>query len=121
MDYLNEYYGQYDEDGRLTRNRRGELEYLTTMGYIQAYLKPGDRVLEVGAGTGRPRLSHAGYAGNPQRRGISAVSGLSSYGVREPGFGGGHRSQPGRSSEAGGINNKMAQDETVPVPFLRPF
>ena len=36
MDHLNDYYGQYDEDGRLTRNRRGELEYLTTMGYIQA-------------------------------------------------------------------------------------
>ena len=59
MDYLNDYYGQYDEDGRLTRNRRGELEYLTTMGYIQAYLKPGDRVLEVGAGTGRYSLTLA--------------------------------------------------------------
>ena len=57
MDYLNDYYGQYDEDGRLTRNRRGELEYLTTMGYIQSYLKPGDRVLEVGAGTGRYSLT----------------------------------------------------------------
>ena len=59
MDYLNDYYGQYDEDGRLNRNRRGELEYLTTMGYIQAYLKPGDRVLEVGAGTGRYSLTIA--------------------------------------------------------------
>ena len=59
MDYLNDYYGQYDEDGRLTRNRRGELEYLTTMGYIQAYLKPGDRVLEMGAGTGRYSLTLA--------------------------------------------------------------
>ena len=59
MDYLNDYYGQYDEDGRLNRNRRGELEYLTTMGYIQAYLKPGDRVLEVGAGTGRYSLTLA--------------------------------------------------------------
>lgn len=57
MDYLNEYYGRYDEDGRLGKNRRGQLEYLTTMGYIQAYLKPGDRVLEVGAGTGRYSLS----------------------------------------------------------------
>ena len=59
MDYLNDYYGQYDEDGRLNRNRRGELEYLTTMGYIQAYLKPGNRVLEVGAGTGRYSLTFA--------------------------------------------------------------
>lgn len=29
------------------------------MGYIQAYLKPGDRVLEVGAGTGRYSLTIA--------------------------------------------------------------
>ena len=57
MDYLNEYYERYDEDGRLGKNRRGELEFLTTMGYIQAYLKPGNRVLEVGAGTGRYSLT----------------------------------------------------------------
>ena len=54
--YLEAYYEQYDEDGRLSRSRRGELEYLTTMGYIQAYLQPGQRVLEVGAGTGRYAL-----------------------------------------------------------------
>ncbi len=63
MDYLNDYYGQYDEDGRLNRNRRGQLEFLTTMGYIQAYLKPGDRVLEVGAGTGRYSLTLAELGG----------------------------------------------------------
>lgn len=57
--YLEAYYEQYDEDGRLSRSRRGELEYLTTMGYIQAYLQPGQRVLEVGAGTGRYSLALA--------------------------------------------------------------
>lgn len=56
---LNDYYQHYDEDGRLGRNRVGELEYLTTMGYIQAYLQPGLRVLEIGAGTGRYSLALA--------------------------------------------------------------
>lgn len=49
---LTEYYGNYDEDGRL-RSRHGMVEYLTTMRYIEKYLKPGMRILEIGAGTGR--------------------------------------------------------------------
>lgn len=58
MDYLKNYYENYDEDSRLL-SRRGQLEYLTTMGYIQAYLKPGMRILEIGAGTGRYSLALA--------------------------------------------------------------
>lgn len=54
--YLTEYYTQYDEDGRLV-SRHGSVEYRTTMRYIERYLKPGSRVLEIGAGTGR--YSHA--------------------------------------------------------------
>ena len=53
---LNDYYSNYDEDGRL-RSRHGMVEYLTTMRYVEKYLKPGMRVLEIGAGTGR--YSHA--------------------------------------------------------------
>ena len=52
LDHLTKYYENYDEDGRLL-SRRGQIEYLTTMGYIQAYLQPGMKVLEIGAGTGR--------------------------------------------------------------------
>ena len=63
MEYLNEYYSNYDEDGRLT-SRHGSVEFLTTMRYIEKYLKPGDRIIDIGAGTGR--YSHAlarnGYA-----------------------------------------------------------
>lgn len=62
-DYLNEYYTQIDEHARLT-SRHGYVEYMTTMAYIDKYLRPGMRVLEIGAATGR--YSHAlarwGYA-----------------------------------------------------------
>lgn len=54
--YLTDFYAHYDEDRRLT-SRHGAVEFLTTMRYIEKYLKPGGRVLEIGAGTGR--YSHA--------------------------------------------------------------
>lgn len=56
MQALTQYYGSYDEDGRL-RSNHGMVEFLTTMRYIHRYLRPGMRVLEIGAGTGR--YSHA--------------------------------------------------------------
>lgn len=49
---LNEYYSNYDEEGRLL-SRPGSLEFLTTIRYIEKYLQEGMRILEVGAGTGR--------------------------------------------------------------------
>ncbi len=55
-EYLEKYYENYDEDGRLL-TRYGYVEYLTTMTYIGKYLFPGARILEIGAGTGR--YSHA--------------------------------------------------------------
>ena len=54
--YLIEYYNKGGEDGRLA-SRHGSVEFLTTMRYIGRYLKPGDRIIEIGAGTGR--YSHA--------------------------------------------------------------
>ncbi len=54
--YLAEYYEGYDEDGRLS-SKHGMVEYVTTMKYIEKYLKPGMRILEIGAATGR--YSHA--------------------------------------------------------------
>ena len=54
MNYLEEYYNNYDEDGRLL-SRHGQVEYLTTMKYIRESLTgvPDPKILEVGAGTGR--------------------------------------------------------------------
>jgi len=54
--YIIDYYNGYNEEGRLT-SRCGSVEFLTTMRYIEKYLKPGDRILEIGAATGR--YSHA--------------------------------------------------------------
>ena len=55
-DYLTNYYERYDEDGRLT-SKHGIVEYITTMKYIEKYLQPGMKILEIGAATGR--YSHA--------------------------------------------------------------
>ena len=40
------------EDKRLT-SRHGSVEFLTTMRYVERYMKPRDDVIEIGAGTGR--------------------------------------------------------------------
>ena len=53
---LKSYYEEYDENGRLI-SKHGMVEYITTMKYIEKYLKQGIHILEIGAGTGR--YSHA--------------------------------------------------------------
>ena len=55
-DYLTNYYERYDENGRLI-SKHGMVEYVTTMKYIEKYLQPGMRIMEIGAATGR--YSHA--------------------------------------------------------------
>lgn len=64
MDYLNEYYSSYNEEGRLL-SRHGQVEYRTTMKYIRESLAglEDPSILEVGAGTGRysVTLAKEGY------------------------------------------------------------
>ncbi|MCL2708584.1 MAG: class I SAM-dependent methyltransferase [Defluviitaleaceae bacterium] len=55
---LERFYSNQDEDGRLI-TKHGQIEFLTTMRYIDRYLKPGDRVADIGAGTGRYSLAAA--------------------------------------------------------------
>ncbi|MBQ2818491.1 MAG: class I SAM-dependent methyltransferase [Clostridia bacterium] len=51
-DILNKHYSNYNEDARL-RSRHGMVEFLTTVKYIEKYLRPDSRIIEIGAGTGR--------------------------------------------------------------------
>ena len=64
MNYLEDYYNHYDEEGRLL-SRHGQVEYLTTMKYIRESLIgiSDPSVLEIGAGTGRysVTLAKQGY------------------------------------------------------------
>ena len=62
MNELENYYGKFCEDKRLLR-KHGQVEYRTSMKYIHDYLKTGDRILDIGAGTGRysVALSQEGY------------------------------------------------------------
>lgn len=59
---LTDFYTNYDEDGRLL-SQHGMVEFLTTMRYIERYIKPGMQVLEIGAATGRysHTLAQRGY------------------------------------------------------------
>ena len=49
---ISKFYESYDEENRL-RSRYGMVEFLTTLRYIDKYLRPGMKILEIGAATGR--------------------------------------------------------------------
>ncbi len=63
LEIVSSFYNEIDEDARLGRNRHGQMEYTTTMHYINKYAKKGAKILEIGAGTGRYSiaLANAGY------------------------------------------------------------
>lgn len=46
------YYNKFKEDKRLD-TKHGQVEFLTAIKYIKKYLKKGDKILDVGAGTGK--------------------------------------------------------------------
>ncbi|MBZ9634097.1 hypothetical protein [Clostridium sp. FP1] len=53
MKSILEYYENYDEEARLIKDNAHKIEFITTMHYLDKIVKPGARILEVGAGTGR--------------------------------------------------------------------
>lgn len=59
IEQLKWFYANADEDKRLNANRQGQLEYITTMKFIHDYAKAGDKILEIGAGTGRYSIALA--------------------------------------------------------------
>lgn len=60
--YIINFYNSYDEDARFN-TKSGSVEFLTTMRYVEKYIKRNDRVLDIGAGTGRysHTLARRGY------------------------------------------------------------
>lgn len=59
-----EYYENYDEEVRLIKDNTHKIEFITTMCCLDKVVKPGSKILEVGAGTGRYSFSLAekGYS-----------------------------------------------------------
>ena len=59
---LKTYYNKFNEDKRLD-TKHGQIEYLTAMKYIHDYIKENDKIIDVGAGTGKysKALSDEGY------------------------------------------------------------
>lgn len=49
---LSEYYNKFNENKRLDR-RHGQVEFITSMKYINEYLSTGDKIVDIGAGAGR--------------------------------------------------------------------
>ena len=56
---IDKFYNNYDEENRLVKDNAHNVEYLVSKEYIDRYLKEGDKILEVGAGTGRYSLHYA--------------------------------------------------------------
>lgn len=56
---VNKTYDIFNEDSRLNRSRAARVEFLTTVHYIEKYLKTGDKILDIGAGAGEYSLYFA--------------------------------------------------------------
>ena len=63
QNYLEDYYNNYHEEGRLSDSRVGRIEYLTTRRYLDPLLTKDCKIAEIGAGTGRysVTLAQEGY------------------------------------------------------------
>ncbi|MBE5844099.1 MAG: class I SAM-dependent methyltransferase [Butyrivibrio sp.] len=58
-DIVKGFYARYKEENRLDGSIQGRVEYLTTMHYIHKFLGEGEKVAEIGAGTGRISIALA--------------------------------------------------------------
>lgn len=56
---VNRTYDIFNEDARLNHSKAARVEFLTTVNYIEKYLKTGDKILDIGAGAGEYSLYFA--------------------------------------------------------------
>ena len=59
IELVQEVYRRYNEDSRLNKSKAARVEFLTTVRYIEKYLTPGAKILDVGAGAGEYSLYFA--------------------------------------------------------------
>ncbi len=59
LERINKTYDYFNEDLRLTRSKAARVEFITTTRYIERYLKPGAKILDIGAGAGEYSLYFA--------------------------------------------------------------
>lgn len=52
LEQIQKTYELFREDERLSHSQAARVEFLTTIRYIEQYVRPGARILDVGAGTG---------------------------------------------------------------------
>ena len=62
-DLVRKLYKRYVEEERLAQSKAGKVEFLTNVHYIEKYIRQGDKILDIGAGTGEYSLyfSSKGY------------------------------------------------------------
>lgn len=56
---VQEVYRRFDESSRLNKTQAARVEFLTTVRYIEKYLMPGAKILDIGAGAGEYSLHFA--------------------------------------------------------------
>jgi ubiquinone/menaquinone biosynthesis C-methylase UbiE len=53
MNKVKQFYQSYDEDSRLVKDDYHRVEFITTLYFLDDYIKPESKIIDVGAGTGR--------------------------------------------------------------------